>query len=145
MKNSTLQIARILLIIGLVIGLKSWWMTIQHVGDENYTLISEFTKGKYHAWYHAFREAIGDLAAMVVLTSIFFGKKSWRTPKTWYISLILMVGYYAPFWIGNPFYPQLAAPHITAEIVHLAMALPSLISLFITKKHFFNTELTNQY
>ncbi|MEX6625347.1 hypothetical protein [Tenacibaculum salmonis] len=143
MKNLTLNIARVLLIIGLGIGLKSWWMTTQHVGDQNYTLISNFTKGEYHAWYHAFREAIGDLAAMVILIFIFFGNKTWRTPKTWYVSLILIIGYYAPFWVGTPFYPELAAPHITAEIVHLSMAIPTIIALFLARKSFFNTSLTN--
>ncbi len=137
MKNTNLIIARSLLIIGLVIGLKSWWMTITHVGDETYKLISEFDKGSYHAWYHAFREAIGDVAVMVVLLLIFFGSKNWRTPKTWWVGLILMIGYYAPFWIGTPFVPQLGAPHMAAEMVHLGMAIPPIIGLFLAKKHFY--------
>jgi len=136
MRNTNLIIARGLLIIGLVIGLKSWWMTITHVGDESYQLVSEFTKGSYHTWYHAFREAIADIAAMLVLLLIFFGKSHWRTPKTWWVSLILMMGYYAPFWIGAPFYPQLAAPNMGAEMVHLAMAIPPVIGLFLAKKTF---------
>jgi len=50
MKNRNLNIARVL----LIIGLKSWQQTITHIGDEDYTLMSEFEKGKYHD----FREAI---------------------------------------------------------------------------------------
>lgn len=137
MRNTNLNIARGLLVIGLVIGLKSWWMTISHVGDENYTLVSEFTKGPYHAWYHAFREALADVAAMLTLLLIFFGKSEWRTSKTWWIALILMVGYYAPFWIGTPFYPELAAPNMGAEMVHLAMTIPPIIALFLSRQHFY--------
>ncbi|MEM9649469.1 MAG: hypothetical protein AAF969_13400 [Bacteroidota bacterium] len=116
-------------------------MTITHVGDESYRLISEFTKGSYHAWYHAFREAIGDLAAMSVLLLIFFGHKNWRIPKTWWVALIVMVGYYAPFWIGAPFYSQLAAPNMGGEIVHLAMAIPSVIGLFLAKRNFYQNRV----
>ncbi len=137
MKKINLNIARTLLIIGLIIGLKSWWQTLFHIGDTSYTLIPEFTKGKYHAWYHAFREAIGDLSAMLILLLIFFGNKSWRTPKTWWIGLILIIGYYAPFWIGTPFVPELAAPHMTAEIIHIGMSIPPTIGLLLAKKHFF--------
>lgn len=137
MKNAGLIISRSLLFIGLVIGLKSWWMTIAHVGDESYQLVSEFTKGSYHAWYHAFRESIGDLAVIATLLLIFFGSKNWRTPKTWWVAFILMVGYYAPFWIGVPFYSQLGAPNIGAEIVHLAMAVPPIVALFLARKYFY--------
>ncbi len=132
-----LTIGRILLIIGLIIGLKSWQMTIQHVGDPTYILISEFTKGSTHAWYHAFREAIGDLAAMVILLLTFLGGVSCRTPITWYNCLILMVGYYAPFWIGTPFVPELAAPHMKAEIIHILMAFFPTVGLFVSRSEFF--------
>ncbi|APD08175.1 hypothetical protein UJ101_02677 [Flavobacteriaceae bacterium UJ101] len=135
-KDTSLNIARVLIVIGFIIGLKSWWQTISHINDESYTLIPEFTKGKYHAWYHAFREAIGDLSVMTIILILFFGKKSWRTPITWWISFILLIGYYAPFWIGTPFVPQLAAPHLTAELVHLGMAIPPFIGLLIAKKYF---------
>ncbi|WP_276390742.1 hypothetical protein [Eudoraea chungangensis] len=138
MKQINLNIARTLLIIGLIVGLKSWWQTFSHIGDESYILIPEFTKGKYHAWYHAFREAVGDLSAMLILLVLFFGKKSWRTPNSWWIGLILIIGYYAPFWIGTPFVPELAAPHMTAEMIHLGMAIPPIIGLFLAKKYFFN-------
>ena len=136
MKQTNLNIARVLLFIGLMIGLKSWWQTISHIGDESYLLVSEFTKGKYHAWYHAFREAIGDLSAITILCLIFFGKATWRTPKSWWVCLILIIGYYAPFWIGNPFVAELAAPNMTAEMIHLGMAIPPTIALFLAKKYF---------
>ena len=132
-----LTIGRILLIIGIIIGLKSWSMTIQHVGDPTYMLISEFTKGDTHAWYHAFREAIGDLAAMATILVVFFGGVSHRTPITWYICLLLMVGYYAPFWIGTPFIPELAAPHIKAEMIHILMAFFPTVGLFVSRSEFF--------
>ncbi len=136
MKSIDLYIARVLVITGILIGVKSWWQTLTHIGDETYMLIPEFTKGKYHAWYHAFREAIGDIIAMLVFIMLFFGNPKWRTSNTWKIALVLMIGYYAPFWIGTPFIPELAAPHLTAELVHLGMAIPPITGLFIAKKHF---------
>ena len=88
-------------------------------------------------WYHVFREAIGDLSAMIILLLIYFGNKKWRTPTTWWIAFIVMIGYYAPFWIGTPFVPQLAAPHMTAELIHLGMAIPPFISLFLARNVFY--------
>lgn len=137
MENLKIKIARVLLLIGLAIGLKSWWMTISHVGSPSYILVPEFSKGIYHAWYHAFREAIGDVASIVILVLVFFGNSSWRTPKTWWICLILMIGYYSPFWIGTPFLAELAAPHMTAELVHIGMAIFPAIGLFLAKDTFF--------
>lgn len=131
-----LTLSRIFVVLGLLIGLKSWWMTMQHVGDVQYALIPEFTKGATHAWYHAFREALGDVAAMLVFLTIFFGSSSFRTKATWWICLIVMLGYYLPFWVGTPFLPELAAPHLKAEIIHILMAFFPLVGLLIARKDF---------
>lgn len=45
--------------------------------------------------------------------------------------LILMLGYYAPFWIGAPFLPALSAPNQQAEMVHVAHATLSFLALAI--------------
>ncbi len=133
-----LNIGRILLSIGLIIGMGSLFMTFSHIGDTDYILISSFEKGTTHAWYHAFRESIGDISTIVVLIAVFFGFQKWRTSQTWFICAILMFGYYAPFWIGIPFLPELAAPHMKAEIVHISMMMLSVLGLIIARKAFFN-------
>lgn len=134
-----LTISRILLVLGILVGMISLSMTIGHVGDPAYLLIEHPEEEATHAWYHAFREAIGDIAAIVVMLSVFFGPAKWRTRETWLISLTLMFGYYAPFWIGTPFIPELAAPHLAAELVHIVMAILPVSALFISRQEFSNT------
>ena len=51
--------------------------------------------------------------------------------------LILMLGFYAPFWVGTPFMAELAAPNMDAEITHLTMAIPALAGCFLARRHFF--------
>jgi len=78
---------------------------------------------------------------MVVILMLLFGKPQNRTPFTWLLSLLLMLGYYAPFWIGTPFLGQLSAPNIGAEIVHIVMAVLALGGLAIVRSEF--AEITN--
>ena len=131
-----LAVARILLALGMLAGLQSWWMTMHHIWDPDYLLISAFEKGATHARYHAFREGIGDAAASAVLMVLFFGPDRFRTRESWLIALLIMIGTYAPFWIGAPFSSDLTAPHFAAEVVHVTMALPSIVALFLAKPAF---------
>ncbi|WP_420430377.1 hypothetical protein [Kordiimonas sp.] len=131
-----LMMGRGLLAIGMLVGTLSWAKTISHVGDPAYLLIGGGDEAATHAWYHAFREAFGDMAAVLILLAVFFGPEKWRTPQTWVISMVLMAGYYAPFWVGTPFIPELAAPHILAEVVHVIMAAFPLCALFISRQNF---------
>ena len=72
---SKLNIARILLAIGLIIGLESLYATFTHIGDPLFTLQPEFGGGTTHSWYHALREAMGDVRKpIVVLLLLFFGQ-----------------------------------------------------------------------
>jgi hypothetical protein len=43
---------------------------------------------------------------MAVFLLIFFEHPDWRERRTWWIGLILMLGYHAPFWIGDPPLPH---------------------------------------
>jgi hypothetical protein len=63
-----------------------------------------------------------------------------RTPVTWWIGLVLMLGYYTPFRIGEPFLPALSAPNTPAAIVHIAMALFTRAALFEARPAFRSTE-----
>jgi hypothetical protein len=132
--------SRTLLLLGLGIGLISFSGTISHIGDPNYLLVAGIEEGepiiRTHAWYHALREAAGDVAAMAILLLVFFGPERFRTPQTWLISLLLMVGYYAPFWIGAPFSEGLASPSWEAEIVHIIMAALSGAALVVGRPIF---------
>ena len=139
MKQFTL--ARILLLAGFFIGCLSLTQTLSHVGDPTFMLVAEFEDAKTHAWYHTFREGLGDIAAMAVILLLFFGRDSVRQPLTWQISVILMAGYYAPFWVGMPFLEGLSAPHMRAELGHILMASFSLCGLFLAKREFYRAKL----
>ena len=133
---SRLNIARALLIAGFAIGLESLFATFMHIGDPLYTVQPEFGGGTTHSWYHALREGMGDVATIVVMLLLFFGPKNFRTMPTWWIGLILLFGYYSPFWIGMPFNPELAAPNLEAELRHIVQAALPLAALFVAKREF---------
>ena len=114
---SKLNIESVLLIAGLAIGAESLRATFTHIGDPLFTLPEAFGGGTTHAWYHALREAMGDIGTIAVLILIFFGNSRFRTTATWWVCLILIVGDYSPFWIGMPFNSALAAPNIEIEVL----------------------------
>ena len=108
-----LNIARALTIVGFLIGLRSVGFT----------------------WAH-----IGDVAAMVVVLLILYAPKPLRQPAVWWSMLILLFGFYAPFWVGVPFMAELAAPSMSAEIQHIMMALPPLVGLFLCRSYYFPSD-----
>ena len=139
MERSTaarLTIARLLLVAGLLVGLPSWWETVTHIGNPQYVLPATFPEGTTHAWYHALREASSDVTKMGVFLIVFFGPAWLRTRAIWWGLLILMVGYYAPFWIGEPFLAALSAPSALANAIHVAMALLAFASLIVARPAF---------
>ena len=139
---NTLNLCRLLVVSGFALGLVSFAVTASHIGDPLYTLIPEFAAGATHAWYHALREVSGDLVAMLVILAVIFATVQNRTPFTWYLALVLMLGYYAPFWIGIPFFGQLSAPNLAAEIIHIVMAALPVAGLLIARKEFQWAELS---
>ena len=128
MSRWNLNLARVSLVLGLGIGLLSWKETVGHIGNADF-VVPAYALGAGHAWYHVFREACGDVAKMVVFLLVFFGPTRWRTPVTWWIGFVLMVGYYAPFWLGAPFLPELSAPNAIAHATHVAMAAGAALGL----------------
>jgi hypothetical protein len=130
-----LTLARTFLVIGLLIGLMSWTESVGHIGNADF-LVPAYPLGATHAWYHVFREVCGDVAKMAVFVLLFFGREGWRLPITWEICLILMLGYYAPFWIGEPFLTALSAPIPIAGWAHVAMATFAFLGLALARPAF---------
>ena len=116
--------ARLLVIVGCIYGYKPIKVTFSHIGKENY-LLTEIAHIPSHSYYHYFREGVGDVAAIVVILTIMF---------------IMMVGIYAPFWIGMPFNSDLSGPHLKAEIAHLKMAIPSVIGCFLARRYYYEAQ-----
>jgi hypothetical protein len=131
-----LNIARILVVIGFAIGLTSFSATFSHIGDPNYLLPPGYENGQTHGWYHALREVAGDVAAMGVVLFVFFGRPQDRNLATWWICLIVVVGYYAPYWVGMPFNPALGAPSLMVEVSHVLQALTVVSGVFVARREF---------
>ena len=67
-----LNIARALLVFGFLYGLTSLLATFNHIGDPAYLVQENFGGGQAHSWYHALREAFGDIATIMVVLFVFF-------------------------------------------------------------------------
>ena len=128
---------RILIIGGFVAGYNSLGATVRHLGNEAFLLVPASPNGQTHSWHHFLRELGGDFGAMAAILLIVFAAPKYRSPLTWWVMLILMVGFYAPFWIGTPFDPAYGAPNMGAEINHLIMAVPPLIGCYALRSQFF--------
>jgi hypothetical protein len=131
-----IKLARILVVLGFGIGLTSLWATFSHIGDPNYLVLPEFENGRAHARYHALREILANVSAMIVVLLVFFGRPQDRTGSTWWICFVLMVGYYASYWVGMPFNPELAAPRLRAEVSHVLQPTAALSGLFVARRDF---------
>lgn len=134
--------ARILVIIGFLAGWNSLGATFAHVGSDAFLLTDQAPIVQTHSWHHFLRELGAQFGAMAAILVILFAAPQYRTPITWWVMVILMVGFYAPFWIGVPFDPAYGAPNMSAEINHLSMAVPALIGAFLARRHFVGSKPT---
>ena len=134
-----LNIARALLVFGFLYGLTSLLATFNHIGDPAYLVQSNFGGGQAHSWYHALREAFCDIATILIVLYLFFASDKVRQPLTWWICLVLLSGYYLPYWAGMPFVEELAAPSLRAEMNHIIQAFFALAGLFCAKPAFFSS------
>ena len=132
-----MNIARILVVFGFVVGLRSVYFTWSHIGNDLFLLTPESPLALTHSWHHFFRELFGDFGAMIVVLILLWLPSPIRTPSIWWVMLVLLIGFYAPFWVGAPFMIELAAPNIDAEIQHVIMALPPLVAVFLVRKDFY--------
>lgn len=129
-------LGRALIIVGFLAGYNSISATVRHLGNDAFLLVANSPNGPTHSWHHFLRELGGDFGAMVAILVIIFAAAKNRTPVAWWVMLILMIGFYAPFWIGTPFNPAYGAPNASAEINHLMMAIPPVIGALLLKSHF---------
>ena len=139
---TTLWVVRALIIMGFLLGLRSVGYTALHIGSDLFLLTPESRLVQTHSWHHFFREVFGDIGAMAAILLILFAAPQFRNPITWWVMLILMVGFYGPFWAGTPFMAELGAPSMQAEILHLEMAIPALLGCFLARRHFFGAVAT---
>jgi hypothetical protein len=133
----SIWVGRVLIVAGFLAGYNSLSATVGHLGSNAFLLVAESPTGQTHSWHHFLRELGGDFGAMVAIIMIIFATPKFRSPLTWWVMLVLMIGFYAPFWIGTPFDPAYGAPNASAEINHLMMAVPPLVGCFALIPYFF--------
>jgi hypothetical protein len=135
-KLRSMTTVRVLAVCGFLYGIQSsLWATFTHIGSE--------AMGPGHTWYHFLREVGLDIGALSALLIILFGAAKVRTPATWWIALVLMLGYYAPYWVGAPFMEELYPPGgfwSVADWNHYIQAGLPLLALFLGRGHFYQSE-----
>jgi len=135
-KLKSMTTIRVLAVCGFLYGIQtSLWSTFTHIGNE--------AMGPGHTWYHFLREVGLDIGALAALLIIFLGAPKVRTPATWWIALFLMLGYYAPYWVGAPFMEELYPPGgfgSRADWNHYIQAGLPLLALFLARGHFYQSE-----
>ena len=129
-------VGRGLIIAGFLLGYNSIGATVRHLGNDAFLLVADSPNGPTHSWHHFLRELGGDFGAMAAILVIVFAAPRFRTRVAWWVMLILMIGFYAPFWVGTPFDAAYGAPNMSAEINHLMMAIPPLVGCFLLLPHF---------
>ncbi len=131
---TNLWTARALVIIGFLAGWGSLGATFEHIGDDS-TLMTAAAVPT-HSWHHFLRELGAQFAIMAAILVILSMRPQQRTPPAWWVMLILALGFYAPFWIGVPFDPAYGAPGMSAELNHLAMAVPVVSGVLLARRHY---------
>ena len=132
--------ARGLVIVGFLAAYTPVGATFRHIGNENTRMITSSTHSWHHFFREGFREGFGDLGAMAAILVILFAAPRFRNPTMWWIMLILMFGFYAPFWVGTiavcaSRMSELGAPSMGAEIAHLQTAVPAVLGCFLARRH----------
>jgi hypothetical protein len=137
---TNLWFARGLVIVGFLAGWNSLGATVAHIGHDGFLLTPDAPITPTHAWHHYFRELGAQFGAMAAIVLMLFAAPPFRTPVTWWAMLLLMLGFYGPFWAGVPFNRAYGAPNMGAEINHLAMAVPAFAGCLLARRHFRSDE-----
>ena len=67
---TNLWLARALVILGFILGMRSVGSTIRHIGNELMILTPDSRLVQTHSWHHYFREVFGDFGAMAAILII---------------------------------------------------------------------------
>lgn len=131
---ANIQTARALVIIGFLAGWTSLGATFEHIGDPSTLMTAAGVPT--HSWHHFLRELGAQFGIMAAMLVILFMQPGQRAPAVWWVLVILTLGFYGPFWIGLPFDPAYGAPSMSAELNHLAMAVPVALGVLLARRHY---------
>ena len=123
-------IGRILLFIGIVAGLISFWFTLQFTWAPEFAA-TNLTDGPTHSNYHAFRGAMLALSVNLLLIWAAYKGSSIKI-EVWAIIAFMVVFYYIGWWLAWPIWGY-HAPDIGAEMNHVVGTIGGLGGLAFVK------------
>jgi hypothetical protein len=129
-----MKISRILLVLGLLIGLPSLWETLSFSWDPTFQAPA-LRYGPEHTNYHAFREFTLTLGALAIVLWVMFQPAKNRSHTLWMTMMFAGVFYYSGWWLPWPLL-GLHTPNLRAELVHIVAATLSLTAIARSWQYF---------
>jgi hypothetical protein len=129
-----MRLCRILLVLGVVLGIPSVWETLAFSWDPTFQAPA-LRYGPTHTNYHAFREFTLTLGSLAVMLWAMFQPPANRTHPLWVAMAFAAVCYYGGWWLPWPLL-GLHTPSLAAELVHLAAALASGSAIVLSGSRF---------
>ena len=125
---------RILLCLGVVAGTLSIWDTLSHTWDPSYQAPA-LALGPTHTNYHAFREFMLSVGAVLVELYGVFQPAAKRTSPLWVAMCLTAVFYYRGWWLPWPIFGY-HAPNELSQIDHFIATVITLIGVFCARQQF---------
>ena len=129
-----MRLCRILLVVGIVVGLPSLWETLSFSWDPTFQAPS-LRYGPTHTNYHVLRELTLTLGALAVMLYGMFRPERDRTPALWWAMALAAGFYYGGWWLPWPIL-GLHTPTLPAELVHEAAASISCSAIALSWRMF---------
>jgi hypothetical protein len=129
-----MKLSRILLVLGVLLGLPSVWETLAFSWDPTFQAPA-LRYGSEHTNYHAFREFTLTLGALTIMLWVIFQPAENRSSAMWKTMLLAGVFYYGGWWLPLPLL-GLHTPNLASELVHEAAAALSLAAIAISWRQF---------
>jgi hypothetical protein len=133
-----MKIFRILLVLGILIGLPSLWETLSFSWNPTFQA-SALRYGSTHTNYHAFREFTLTLGALTIMLWVMFQPAKTRSRALWITMMLAGVFYYSGWWLPWPLL-GLHTPSQSAELVHIATAALSLTAIDRSWRYFHRSD-----
>lgn len=130
MTNNSELLGRILLLLGILAGLMSFWFTLEFTWNKDFAAVN-LAVGETHSNYHAFRGALLALAVNLLLIWVTL-KGSRMSSEIWGVTFFLCVFYYSGWWLAWPIWGY-HAPYISAEMNHLVGTVGGLGGLYLLR------------
>lgn len=129
-----MTLCRVLLVLGIIIGLPSILETLSFSWDPTFQAPA-LRYGPTHTNYHAFREFMLTLGALFVMLWAMFQSSAGRSRALWVAMALTALSYYGGWWIPWPLL-GLHTPNHLAELVHEAAAFLTGAAIALAWRHF---------